>query len=70
MIMEAEDRETRALEIAVAILGPMEKKDIEKANKDGKEILDHYLWLQKAISEYLQSEEKYPAPGLPSLGVF
>jgi hypothetical protein len=53
------ERRTKALEIAVAILGPMEKEDIEKANKNGKEIINHYFWLLKTINEFIDSWDLY-----------
>ena len=58
----ASDRRATELEIAVAILGPLAKEDIEKANKDGKEILNHYLWLLKEIDQFILFGDIYSDP--------
>jgi len=58
----ASDRRATELEIAVSILGPLAKEDIEKANKDGKEILNHYFWLLKEIDNFILFGNVYDDP--------
>jgi hypothetical protein len=53
MGIASDERRTRALEIAVAILGPMEKSEVEKADKQGIEIIKHYSWLLYAIDNFI-----------------
>jgi hypothetical protein len=51
--MNSDERRTRALEIAVAILGPMNKSAIDKANKQGVEVIKHYFWLLEAVDKFI-----------------
>jgi hypothetical protein len=64
--MGGDERKARAFELAVSILGPMAKEDIDKANKDGKEVINHYLWLIKAIDQFIFIGDPFSNP--PKLG--
>jgi len=57
--MGGDERRTRALEIAVSILGSLAKDKIDEANKNGDNIIRHYLWLVKAIDDFIATRENY-----------
>jgi len=43
----------KALEIAVSILGSMDKTEIEKTDKQGEKIIKQYFWLAKTIRDFI-----------------
>ena len=57
--MPGDERRTKALEIAVSILGPLKKDQIEEADKKGTEIIKHYFWLVKDIDRFIFDRDTF-----------
>lgn len=49
----------KALEIAIAILGPIGKEEIEKTNNDGNKVIEQYFWLVKDIRDFILLPGKF-----------
>jgi len=57
--MDGMEARVKAIEFAIAILGPLEKSEIEAAEKQSGKVIEHYYWLAKPIRDTILFPEKF-----------